>query len=42
MKHIIKMFTILTLPLVLTSCVGEEPNDIGFITALGIDKAEKG
>ena len=42
MKHIIKLFVILTLPLVLTSCVGEEPNDIGFITALGIDKAEKG
>ncbi len=37
----IKIFLILPLVLLLTSCVGEEPNDIGYITALGIDKAEK-
>ena len=29
-------------PLLLTSCVGEEPNDIGYITALGIDKTDNG
>lgn len=28
--------------MLLSSCVGEEPNDIGYITALGIDKADKG
>ena len=37
----IRKLLILPLVLLLTSCVGEEPNDIGYITALGIDKAEK-
>ena len=31
-----------TLCFMLTSCAGEEPNDIGYITALGIDKTDDG
>ncbi len=42
MKKLIRLALIAVLPLFVTSCVGEEPNDIGYITALGIDKAEKG
>ncbi len=42
MKNFRKILVIAILSLVLTSCVGEEPNDIAYITALGIDKAEDG
>lgn len=28
--------------LLLSSCVGEEPNDIGYVTAMGIDEGENG
>ena len=38
----LKLLLIAPLALLLTSCVGEEPNDIAYITALGIDKAESG
>lgn len=37
-----KLSAIAVFSLFLSSCVGEEPNDIGYITALGIDKAETG
>ncbi len=37
----IKIFLILPLVLALSSCVGEEPNNIAYVTALGIDKAEQ-
>lgn len=37
-----KLLIIMLLPMLLTSCVGEEPNDIGYITALGIDKTDEG
>lgn len=42
MKKYLKLFYIVPISLLLSSCVGEEPNDIGYITALGIDKAEEG
>lgn len=42
MKKHIKIFIAGVLSLLLTACVGEEPNDIAYITALGIDKAEEG
>lgn len=42
MKRIYKFIIITTISLVLCSCVGEEPNEIGYITALGIDKSENG
>lgn len=35
-----RMFAALPFLLLLTSCVGEEPNDIAYVTALGIDKAD--
>ncbi|MBQ3123879.1 MAG: hypothetical protein IJC09_00445 [Clostridia bacterium] len=41
-KMLFKTVFIATISLFLSSCVGEEPNDIGYITALGIDKAETG
>lgn len=41
-KTLIKLTGISILSLLLSSCVGEEPNDIGYITALGIDKVETG
>ena len=41
-KMMLKIITIVAVSLMLSSCVGEEPNDIGYITALGIDKAEDG
>lgn len=37
-----KLISIIPLMFILTSCVGEEPNDIAYITALGIDKADTG
>jgi spore germination protein KC len=40
--NITKLFTLLPLIFLLTSCVGEEPNDIAYVTAIGIDKAESG
>lgn len=42
MKKYEKSLLIAIVSLVLTSCVGEEPNDIAYITALGIDKKENG
>lgn len=36
------LLILMPLMLLLTSCVGEEPNDIAYVTALGIDKAESG
>lgn len=41
-KTLFKTAFVVTISLFLSSCVGEEPNDIGYITALGIDKAETG
>ena len=38
----LKFIAITAVSFLLSSCVGEEPNDIGYITALGIDKAEDG
>ncbi|MCH5213200.1 MAG: Ger(x)C family spore germination protein [Oscillospiraceae bacterium] len=40
--RIFKIITALMLMLMLTSCVGEEPDNIAYITALGIDKSEDG
>lgn len=40
--RLIKFISIIPLMFLLTSCVGEEPNDIAYITALGIDKADTG
>ena len=37
-----KLLALAPLIFILTSCVGEEPNDIAYITALGIDEAESG
>lgn len=37
-----KLISIIPLMFILTSCIGEEPNDIAYITALGIDKADTG
>ncbi len=42
MRKYVKILIITVMMLTLTSCMGEEPNDIGYITALGIDKAENG
>lgn len=39
---IIRLLSLTPLILILTSCVGEEPNDIAYITAVGIDKSESG
>ena len=36
-----KLLFVPLIVMLLTSCVGEEPNDIAYVTALGIDKAEK-
>lgn len=37
----LKIFAVIPLVLSLSSCVGEEPNNIAYVTALGIDKAEQ-
>lgn len=42
MRKRIGLFFMATLCFMLTSCAGEEPNDIGYITALGIDKTDDG
>lgn len=42
MVKTVKLLTAMFFCIFLTSCVGEEPNDIAYITALGIDKAEMG
>ncbi len=42
MKKYGKLIIIGIMSLFLTSCLGEEPNDIAYITALGIDKEENG
>lgn len=39
---LLKLISVIPMLLLLTSCVGEEPNDIAYITALGIDKADVG
>lgn len=36
----IKKFAIVPIVLMLSSCVGEEPNNIAYVTALGIDRKE--
>ena len=36
----VKALLIIPIALLLSACVGEEPNDIAYVTALGIDKAE--
>lgn len=41
-RKYLKVLAIAFISLMLTACVGEEPNDIGYITALGIDKSESG
>lgn len=41
MKYL-KLIAVIPMLLLLTSCVGEEPNDIAYVTALGIDKADAG
>lgn len=42
MKKILNVLALIPLSMLLTSCVGEEPDNIAYITALGIDKAENG
>ncbi len=37
-----KILALIIMCLTLSSCVGEEPNDIAYITALGIDKSDNG
>lgn len=39
---LLKLISVIPMLLLLTSCVGEEPNNIAYITALGIDKADVG
>ena len=39
---IFKLLSLLPVMILLTSCMGEEPNNIGYIAALGIDKADDG
>lgn len=39
---ILKLLSLLSIITLLTSCMGEEPNNIGYIAALGIDKGEAG
>lgn len=41
-KKYLKLISILPVILITASCVGEEPNDIGYVTALGIDKSNDG
>ena len=36
----VKTLLIIPIAMLLSACVGEEPNDIAYVTALGIDKAE--
>lgn len=40
MMKLLKLLFVLPIMLILTSCVGEEPNDIAYVTALGIDKKD--
>lgn len=42
MTKIFKIFLITAISLNIASCVGEEPNDIAYVTAIGIDKSENG
>lgn len=42
MKKIFKLISVIPLLLLLTSCVGEEPDNIAYVTAVGIDKSEDG
>lgn len=39
-KRISKLLPVLLIPLFLTSCVGEEPNDVAYVTAVGVDKKD--
>lgn len=42
-KHkYIKFIYVLPVMMLLSGCVGEEPNDIAYVTAVGIDKADSG
>lgn len=38
----VKLFAVIPLIFILSGCTGEEPNNIGYITAVGIDKTEEG
>lgn len=42
MKKYLKIIAVSAILLFLSSCVGEEPNDIGYITAVGIDESDYG
>lgn len=42
MKKLIKILVVSAVVLIMSACVGEEPNDIGYVTALGIDKSKSG
>lgn len=38
----IKLLCVIPMAFMLTSCIGEEPNEIAYVTAFGIDKRETG
>ena len=40
LKNLIKLTAVIPLVILLSSCVGQEPNDIAYVTALGIDKKD--
>ncbi len=42
MKKFIAIISVIPLLLILTSCVGEEPDNIAYVTAVGVDKSEEG
>ncbi|MGN0164195.1 MAG: Ger(x)C family spore germination C-terminal domain-containing protein [Candidatus Ornithomonoglobus sp.] len=42
MRKISAMISVIPLLLLLTSCVGEEPDNRAYVTAVGIDKSDKG
>lgn len=41
-RRIIWLLSVVAVTMTLTACVGEEPNEIAYVTALGIDKQETG
>ena len=40
LTNLIKLTAVIPLVIMLSSCVGQEPNDIAYVTALGIDKKD--
>ena len=40
LTNLIKLTAVIPLVILLSSCVGQEPNDIAYVTALGIDKKD--